>query len=146
MKATSRASAPNSPDITIITEAPPGAVPHTAVVPGSAFSRVSTQPMAPLMATTAITTLRNSGQSLRKATTISPVMARATRQPTTVCAAKMGSRGGRILPPLLPMMMPAIIGPSSSAAGKCDHLERGGQHGRARYEDPPLRERGKLRE
>ena len=118
MNATSRGSAPNDPDITIITEAPPGAVPHTAVVPGSDLSRVSTQPMAQLMATMASTTLRNSGQPARKATTMSPVIARATRQPTTVWAASTGSRGGRILPPLLPMTMPAIIGPSSNAAGR----------------------------
>ena len=118
MNATSRASAPKAPDISIMTEAPPGAVPHTAVVPGSTFNRASVQPRAVLVATMAITTLRNSGQSSRNLSTMSPVSARATRHPTMVCAARTGSRGVRIVPPLLATRMPAIIGPRSSAAGK----------------------------
>ena len=118
MSATSRASAPKAPDISIMTDAPPGAVPHTAVVPGSTLHRVSSQPSAVLAATMPMMTLRKSGQSLRNLNTISPVTARATRQPMMVWAAKTGRRGGRIVPPLHPTTMPAIIGPRSRAAGK----------------------------
>ncbi len=117
MNATSRASAPNSPDISIITEAPPGATPHTAVVPGSTFSRAIIQPSAALVAMMAATTARNSGQFLKKVTMMSPVIERATNRPTMVCATLTGRRGTRIRPPLVASRMPASIGPSSSAAG-----------------------------
>ena len=98
MKATSRASAPKAPDISIIAEAPPGAVPHTAVVPGNTFSRVSAQPSAALRPTMASTTLRNNGQPFTKVSTISLVIERASRQPTIVCAANTGRRGARTWP------------------------------------------------
>jgi hypothetical protein len=118
MKATRRASAPNSPHISIITEAPPGAMPHTAVVPGSTFSLAIIQPSAALVAMIAATTPTNSGQFRKNVTTMSPVMACATRQPIIVCAIVTGRRGTRIAPPFRASRIPASIGPSSSAAGK----------------------------
>ena len=117
MNATRRASAPNSPDISIITEAPPGATPHTAVVPGSTFSLAIIQPRAALVAMIAATTARNSGQFLKKVMMMSPVMERATNRPTMVCATDTGRRGTRIRPPFVASRMPASIGPSSRAAG-----------------------------
>ena len=95
MKATSRGSAPKSPAISIMAEAPPGAVPQMAVVPGSTLKRVSSQPMAVLVPRMARPTPRKSGQFLRNVATASPVMDCATRQPTMVCEAIDRQRAAR---------------------------------------------------
>ena len=139
MNATSRASAPNSPDISIITEAPPGATPHTAVVPGSTFSRAIIQPSAALVAMMAATTARNSGQFLKKVTMMSPVIERATRQ---------ADHGLRDAHRQARHADPAAIGreqdagqhrPEQQRRRQCHELQQRGQHRRAREQDRPLR-------
>src|SRR5262245_11748666 len=56
IKATRRASAPKAPAMIIITEAPPGALPQTAVVPGNTCKRLRLQPIRQLVAMIAATT------------------------------------------------------------------------------------------
>ena len=135
MNATNRASSPKAPAISIITEAPPGAMPHTAVVPGTTFRRVRTKPMAVLMTMMAITTLRNSGQSLRKVSTMSPLMACATRQPTMVCEAKTGRRGG---------MDPATVAAHDECRRRSDRAaaQPAGEPSRTSRRATPSRRRG----
>jgi hypothetical protein len=63
MKATSRASAPNSAAMITMTAAAPGDEPQTPVVPGMTRQRLMTQPRKLLAAMIAKTTPRMIGQS-----------------------------------------------------------------------------------
>ena len=67
--------------------APPGEEPQTAVEPGSRLQRLNSHPSVLLAASTARTTMRNNGQSLRNVSMILGLMEPAIRQPTIVWAA-----------------------------------------------------------
>ena len=101
----------------VITEAAPALVPHSAVVPGSICSRVISQPSRLDAATTSTTPAVNSAQWRRTSSTIDSGTMRAIRQPTMPWASTKGGNGKRTLPPLAATMIPAIRGPSISAAG-----------------------------
>ncbi len=80
--------------------------------------RVSNQPSVLLAAITAMTTVRNNGQSRSISPTIVGGILRAIMQPMTACAISTSRCGTRRLAPATARRMPAIIGPSSRAAGR----------------------------
>ena len=81
MKATRRASAPNSAAMITIADAAPGHEPHTLVVPGMTRQRLMTKPRKLLAATIAKTTARMTGHSSRKEERIEGVIALAMKSP-----------------------------------------------------------------
>ena len=105
----------------VITDAAPGLIPHSAVVPGSKCRRVISQPIR-LQATTTDTmpTLKSS-QWLRMSPRIDSGTMRAIMQPMMPCATTKAGKGKRTLPPPEAMTIPATKGPSISAAGACSH-------------------------
>src|SRR3954468_6717224 len=105
----------------VITEAAPGLVPHSAVVPGSICRRVISQPMKLDTATTDSTPRVNSGQWPRISPTIDRGTILAIMLPTTPCATTNGLSGKFTCPPLAATAIAASNGPSISAAGACSH-------------------------
>src|SRR5262249_54110380 len=103
----------------VMIDAAPGLVPHSAVVPGSSFRRVISQPKRLLAATTNSTPALNSIQCPR----MSPVMVSGTilaiRQPITPCASTKADTGKRTRRPRAARIMAALSGPSIRAAGAC---------------------------
>ena len=74
----------------VITEAAPGLVPHSAVVPGSTCQRVISQPIVLEITTTATTPTVKSTQWLSTSPTIDSGTILAIRQPTMPCATTKG--------------------------------------------------------
>jgi len=103
----------------VITEAAPGLVPHSAVVPGITPSRVMPQPMPVLTATTASTPTVNSGQCPRMSPAMESGTDRAIMQPITPCASTKGLSGRCTLRPPTATAMAASRAPSRTAAGAC---------------------------
>ena len=114
---TSRGSAPYASAIRVITEAAPGLVPHSAVVPGSICSRVMIQPTRVLTATTDSTPTENSTQWLTTSPTIEMGTILAIMLPTMPCANTKGASGRLTRAPAVAIAIEASSGPSSSAAG-----------------------------
>ena len=108
----------------VITEAAPGLVPHSAVVPGSTCQRVISHPIVLEIATTATTPTVKRNQWLSTSPTIDSGTILAIRQPTMPCATTKGCSGGRTLPPPEANTIAASSGPSISAAGACSHNRR----------------------
>src|SRR3982750_2912644 len=100
----------------VMTEAAPGLVPHSAVVPGSTCQRVINQPSVLEIATTASTPTLNRNQCCSTSPTIDSGTILAIRQPTMPCASTNGVSGSRTVAPLDATTMAAINGPSISAA------------------------------
>ena len=105
----------------VMTEAAPGLVPHSAVVPGSICHLVISQPSALEIATTASTPTLNRNQCCSTSPTIDSGTILAIRQPTTPCASTNGVSGRRSLAPYDDTTIAAASGPSISAAGACTH-------------------------
>src|SRR5262249_55048566 len=105
----------------VITEAAPGLVPHSAVVPGSSFRRVISQPRRLLAAMTNSTPAPNSAQCPRMSPTMVSGTILAIRQPIRPCASTNAETGKRTLTPRAASVMAAISGPSIRAAGACSH-------------------------
>ncbi len=100
-----------------MTEAAPALVPHSAVVPGSSCRRVIPQPSRLEAATTRKTPMVNRIQWRSTSSTIESGTMLAIRQPTMPWASTKGGSGKFTLPPLDATTIPAINGPSISAAG-----------------------------
>ena len=81
MKATSRASAPNSSAKIIMALAAPGSKPHTAVVPGINLLRLTSHPKKQLMPTVAAVIMMNSVHWLARFAIMDGVIALAIKQP-----------------------------------------------------------------
>jgi hypothetical protein len=108
----------------VITDAAPGLVPHSAVVPGSTCQRVISQPIRVEIATTASTPTVNRNQWPSTSPTIDSGTILAIRQPTMPCARTKGVSGMRTLPPFEATTIAATSGPSISAAGACSQSSR----------------------
>src|SRR5712671_3023726 len=108
----------------VITEAAPGLVPQSAVVPGSICQRVINQPSRLEIATTASTPTVNRNQWPSTSPTIDSGTILAIRQPTMPCASTKGGNGRRGLPPFEATTIAATSGPSISAAGACSQSNR----------------------
>ena len=105
----------------VITEAAPGLIPHSAVVPGSRRRRVISQPIRLQAMTTDRMPAVKSTQWLRMSPRIDSGIMRAIMQPMMPCATTKAGKGKRTLPPPEATTIPAIRGPSISAAGACIH-------------------------
>ncbi|MNP56577.1 hypothetical protein D3C76_1513120 [compost metagenome] len=117
MNATNRTSAPKSPAIATIAEAPPGDEPQAPVGPGSPLKRTRHQPETPLAASVAKSTSSTSGQSSSNGVRIAGERLCAIMQPSTAWATINRRVGMRTVAPNSPIATPTIIGPSNSAAG-----------------------------
>ena len=104
-----------------MTDAAPGLVPHRAVVPGRAPSRVIAQPRKALTTTTDTTPKVKSSQWPAMSPAIESGIDRAIMLPTIPCATTKGARGSDRRTPYEATTMAAIKGPSISAAGACSH-------------------------
>ncbi len=124
IKATSLESAPNSSAINTMAAAAPGEEPQIAVVPGSTLSLLITQPIRLLAAIVVNTINGNNSQCWAKVESMPDEIDCATRQPIMACAAINNLRGSCSVPPARLQMIPATIGPSSKAPGRCIHCRQ----------------------
>ncbi|OMP13301.1 hypothetical protein COLO4_01916 [Corchorus olitorius] len=104
INATSRTSAPKSPAIATIADAPPGDDPHAPVGPGSELKRTSRKPDSPLAASVSSSTASTTGQSSSSGERIAGDRLWPIMQPSTACASTNSRLSMRTVAPLRPIM------------------------------------------